>query len=56
MARDVYFREDILNVLRAAHCAGDGARQAIDEFLQTMAVAIKTYPQRDTLAHLSASP
>ena len=31
MARDVYFREDILNVLRSAHVAGDGASSLMGE-------------------------
>ena len=31
MARDVYFREDILNVLRSAHVAGDGASTLMGE-------------------------
>jgi len=31
VARDVYFREDILNVLRSAHVAGDGATSLMGE-------------------------
>lgn len=31
MARDVYFREDIMNVLRSAHVAGDGASTLMGE-------------------------
>jgi len=31
MARDMYFRDDILNVLRSAHVAGDGASALVAE-------------------------
>ena len=32
MARDVYFREDILSVLRSVHTASDDMAALIDEF------------------------
>ena len=31
MARDVYFRSDILNVLRSAHVASEGAAAVCDD-------------------------